>query len=465
MRNYLRSTVAMMAMLLICISITNVVFARHNDDDGDSGRHGRIARDASIERKLGGALFEDINLSLNRNQSCKNCHGLSRVEVPTEVKPGIFKMRKQAAKAFVDPTNIMNGTGVSDGSVDRDFGGLNSPSIGYAAFSPVFHWDKGEELFLGGQFWNGRAADLKEQAQGPFINPVEMAMPDEFSVIERLRENPKYVRIFKRLYDINLTSIQEANYADVLEAYKAMADAIATFERTKRFNKFNSKFDYEAAGMTAYNASEQRGADLFDGIALCGEYHTTEGVDGDDTPALLTDFSYDNLGTPPNPQIPGQPAFDPGLLGNPNLDAVRGAPTDPSEVEGRHKVMSLRNIALTAPYMHNGIFKTLEEVVHFYNTRDTLGNTPTNGGPADATNPEFGTEFWPEGEFHGTRNIDELGNLGLTPQEEADVVAYLKTFTDNYPSWGNKNGLSDPNVPQDTPSPFRDFPLPVHSVD
>lgn len=375
-------------------------------------------------------------------------------------------MRKQPAKAFVDPTNIMNGTAVSDGSVDRLFGGLNAPSVGYAAFSPVFHFDFDEELFIGGQFWNGRAADLKVQAQGPFINPVEMAMPDEFSVIERLRENRKYVKMSKRLYDIDLTTIQDAYPDDVLEAYKAMAGAIATFERTKRFNKFNSKFDYEAAGMTVYNASEQRGADLFDGIALCGECHTTEGVEGDGTPALLTDFSYDNLGTPPNPQIPGQPAFDPGLLGNPNLDTVRGGPTDPSEVEGRQKVMSLRNIALTAPYMHNGVFKTLEEVVHFYNTRDVLPKDPPPGsGPADATNPEFGKIFWPKGEFNDTRNIDELGNLGLSEQDEADIVAYLKTFTDNYPSWGNKNGLRDPNVPPGTPSPFKDFPIPVHSVD
>ena len=131
------------------------------------------------------------------------------------------------------------------------------------------------------QFWDGREPDIESQAGGPILNPVEMAMPDEFSVIKRLRENPKYIRTFKRLYGIDLTSIQAANYADVLEAYKAIADAIATFERTKRFNKFNSKFDYEGAGITAYNPSEQRGADLFDGIALCGECHTTEGVEGD----------------------------------------------------------------------------------------------------------------------------------------------------------------------------------------
>jgi len=124
------------------------------------------------------------------------------------------------------------------------------------------------------------------------------------------------------------------------------------------------------------------------------------------------------------------------------------------EVEGRQKVMSLRNIELTAPYMHNGVFKTLEEVVHFYNTRDVLA---TCEEPIDITNSGFGITCWPEGEFHSTRNIDELGNLGLSKQDEADLVAYLKTFTDNYPKWGNSMGRHDSKVPKGTPSPFADF--------
>jgi cytochrome c peroxidase len=113
--------------------------------------------------------------------------------------------------------------------------------------------------------------------------------------------------------------------------------------------------------------------------------------------------------------------------------------------------MSLRNIELTAPYMHNGVFKTLREVVHFYNTRDIL---PECKAPADATNPGFGSDCWSRGEFHDTRNTSELGNLGLTAQDEADIVAYLKTFTDNYPSWGNRHGRRDRNVPKGTPSPY-----------
>ncbi len=413
-----------------------------------------LSNELTSEQRLGKQLFTDINLSINRNQSCESCHSLSRIEVPTKTKSGRFEIKKQPSLGFVDPENVQNGTSVANGSVARKFGSLNPPSVGYSAFSPEFHWDG--ELFIGGQFWNGRAANLEEQAQAPFLNPAEMSMPSEWSVIQRLQQNKSYRRLFKKIYDIKLKEIKEGDVA-VSEAFKAMAQAIAEFERSPKFNRFDSKFDFEAAGITQYNESEQRGADLFDSTAQCGLCHVTEGIAGDNTPSLLTDFSYDNLGTPANPQIPNSPEADPGLLGNPNLDAVRGEPSLIAEVQGRHKVMSLRNIELTAPYMHNGVFKTLEEVVHFYNTRDVL---PKCTEPADISNPGFGKTCWPEGEFHATRNVSELGNLGLSEQDEADIVAYLKTFTDNYQKWGNQNGLHDPNVPRGTRSPFARFPVP-----
>ena len=103
-------------------------------------------------QKLGERLFSDINLSSNRNQSCETCHSLTRVEVPTEIAPGRFRMANQPALGRVDPSNVRDGTAVSNGSVARAFGSLNAPSAAYAAFSPEFHWDEEEELFFGGQF-------------------------------------------------------------------------------------------------------------------------------------------------------------------------------------------------------------------------------------------------------------------------------------------------------------------------
>lgn len=410
----------------------------------------------SVEQRLGKKLFTDINLSINRNQSCESCHSLSTLNVPYEIRRKSWgerlALRKEPSPGFVDPENVQNGTSVANGSLARKFGSLNPPSIGYAGFSPEFHWDG--ELFIGGQFWNGRAKDLVEQAKAPFLNPVEMAMDSEWAVITRLKEKRVYRRLFRRLYSINLNQIEQEDEGGISQAFEAMATAIAAFEKSRLFNRFDSKFDYEAAGITTYNDSEQRGADLFDGDAQCGLCHTTEGIAGDNTPSLLTDFSYDNLGVPFNPQIPGNPEADTGLLGNPFLDIVRGAPSPVSEVEGRHKVMSLRNIELTAPYMHNGVFKTLEEVVHFYNTRDVLAECTE---PSDVTHSGFGVTCWPKGEFHATRNVEELGALGLSEQDEVDLVAYLKTFTDNYPRWGNRHGMRDRKVPRKSKSPYRGF--------
>ena len=116
-------------------------------------------------------------------------------------------MRKQASLGFVDPENVQNGTSVANGSLARIFGSLNPPSVGYAAFSPQFHWDG--ELFIGGQFWNGRAKDLVEQAKMPFLNPVEMAMPTEWSVIERLQENNQYKKLFKKIFGIKLKKLRK----------------------------------------------------------------------------------------------------------------------------------------------------------------------------------------------------------------------------------------------------------------
>ncbi len=411
-----------------------------------------FASNLSEKQKLGKKLFFDINLSIQRNQSCESCHSLSPVKVPTELRSGQFIMQDQPAPGFVDPGNIQSGSAVSSGSRLRTFGSLNAPSISYASFSPEFYWNG--ELFIGGQFWNGRATDLVAQAKEPFLNPGEMAMLSEWSVIQLLQENKLYKRLFRKVSGIRLNRVTETNTVAISKTFNAVAEAIAAFKRTPFFNRFNSKFDYEAAGITQYNASEQRGTDLFDGEAQCDLCHTSEGIAGDNTPALLTDFSYDNLGVPANPLIPGNPKADVGLLGNPNLSAVRGEDTPSDDVEGRHKVMSLRNVQLTPPYMHNVVFSTLGEVVHFYNTRDVL---PACKQPSDITNSGFGKTCWPEGEFHATRNTEELGNLGLSDQDEADLVAYLKTFTDNYPDWGNKLGLHDLRVPNGSPSPFVHF--------
>ena len=368
-----------------------------------------ITENFSTEQRLGMKLYFDTNLSLNRNQSCASCH--------------------DPYTAFTDPEQTVP---VSNGSDPSLFGGRNAPSAAYAAFSPFFYWDGTEGMFIGGQFWDGRANTLADQAGGPFLNPVEMGMPEKWAVVSRLRENNRYVKEFRRVYNLNLKQIPVYNQnartvpPGVEEVYDKMTTAIAAFEKTRFVSSFSSKYDYYLAGLAVLSPLEKKGLELYNGKALCSACHTSEPLkapDGTLIPPLFTDFTYDNLGLPPNLKIPGAPhPTDEGLGGRPDIAAL-----DPHGLQkGKFKVVTLRNIEKTAPYGHNGVFETLEQIVHFYNTRDVLGVVPDN------LDPGFGIRGWPLPEVQANVNDSELGNLQLTAGEEEALIAYLKTLTDGY---------------------------------
>jgi cytochrome c peroxidase len=405
--------------------------------------------DAAVE--LGRLLYLDTNLSLHRNQSCNTCHSAFATEA-------LAAATGATVSGFVDPTNLLEGTAVSSGSVADRTGRLNAPSAAYAAFSPYFHWEPVEGLYIGGQFWNGRAATLAEQAMGPPLNPDEMAMPSRWAVVTRLKENAHYVRQFQAIYGVDLDAIpaNETAPADVSpppgvnEAFTRMADAIAAFEKSRTFSAFTSKYDFVLAGRTHFTDLEREGLELFNNEkSQCSACHPTEPLampDGRFLPPLFTDFSYDNLGLPRNVNIPGDPDPDAGLGGREDIAA-----RDPhGEQLGKHKVMGLRNIAITPPYMHNGVLTTLEQVVHFYNTRDTKPRACR-----DVNDPGFATTCWPAPEIAQNVNVEELGDLALSAYQERALVAFMQTLTDGYPDWGG-----DPDVPPGTPSPFVDAVLP-----
>ena len=389
------------------------------------------------EQQLGNALYFDVNLSINRNQSCASCH--------------------DPLTGFVDPDNTSPNPvpppaffPVSEGSVAGLFGGLNAPSAAYAAFSPFFHWDGVEGLYVGGQFWNGRANTLAEQAAGPPLNPVEMAMPDKWSVVARLQENPAYIAAFSAVYGLDLEAIApydptQPTPPGVLEVYDRMAKAIGEFEKTELFTPFDSKFDYFLAGRVTLTKQEEKGLKLFNQQGKCNLCHLSAGTIAPDgvsvIPPLFTDFTYDNLGLPQNLYIPGQP-IDPGLGGREDI-----ADKDPLGLQlGKHKVMTLRNIELTPPYGHNGVFQSLKEIVHFYNTRDVL---PPCDPALGNTDPGFALTCWPAPEVPQNVNVDELGALRLTSEQEDDIVAFLLTLTDG---WGPANGM--PPLPRPPMPPF-----------
>ncbi|NOQ15488.1 MAG: c-type cytochrome [Methyloprofundus sp.] len=332
------------------------------------------AKQLTLEQQLGKKIFFDENLSSPEGLSCASCHDIKT--------------------SLTDPTQS---SVVSAGAVSGRHGTRNAPSAAYAAFAPQFHFDADEGLYIGGQFLDGRAANLKEQAKGPFLNANEMNNADEQSVINKIKES-NYALLFEQVFGRGILN-------DTMQAYDKMAQAIAAFEHTASFNRFTSKYDYFLTGRVVLSEQEQKGLALFEdeNKGNCAACHISKTDDG--SMPLFTDFTYDNLGTPSSPEILA-------LQGAGFVDIGLGETVGASE-NGKFKVPSLRNVAKTAPYMHNGVFTDLKEVVEFYNTRDV-----------DAK--------WASPEVAVNVNTDELGDLGLTDQEVEAIVAFLRTLTDGY---------------------------------
>lgn len=336
-----------------------------------------------IEKQaLGKQVFFDSNLSEPSGQSCASCH------LPSA--------------GFADPDSEIP---VSRGVDPDKFGSRNTPSIAYSSFSPEFHFDQGEGIFFGGQFLDGRAATQQEQARQPLLNPLEMANSDIFALMEKVRQS-SYANDFKAIYGDDIFNNTE-------KAFDSLANAIASFEQSSEVNSFSSKFDYFIAGETTLSSQEQRGLDLFNrpDKGNCAACHPSTSNDAS-IPPLFTDFSYDNLGTPGNPNSPFlSQSADANPEGTSFVDFGLGGELALNTENGKFKVPSLRNVALTTPYMHNGVFNTLEAVLDFYSDRDSDGVIP---------------------EVAENVNHDELGALNLSANEKADIIAFLKTLSDGY---------------------------------
>ena len=182
---------------------------------------------------------------------------------------------------------------------------------------------------------------------------------------------------------------------DTDQAYAFMATAIATFERTSAFTPFSSKYDAFLAGQVTLTAAEQRGLALFEDPARgnCIACHESSSPQPG-TPPLFTDFGYDNIGVPRNPS---NPFYTLPVEFNPDgfnfVDLGLGQTVGNSQQDGMFKGPTLRNIALTGPYMHNGYFATFKGVVEFYNTRDVK---PACLNPMTPESQALQQGCWPE---------------------------------------------------------------------
>ena len=289
--------------------------------------------------ELGRKLYYDKSLSVDNTIACASCH--------------------DPEAGFADPNQFSEGVG-------GEKGGRQSPPVMNAAYFTT-------------QFWDGRAADLEEQAGGPVENPVEMAFTHE-GVVERLSADPEYVEMFKKAW------------GDGPISFEMVAKSIASFERTVLVG--NSPLDRYLFGgdETAMSEEAIRGLEIFrdpekGNCEVCHTINEEEGY------ALFTDNKFHNLGV--GAEIDGT-LSDIGRFEVSQLEAEQGA----------FKTSHLRNIAHSAPYMHDGHLKTLKEVLDFY-----IGAGNSN---------DFRDE-----------EIKELDYL--TAQERADLIAFMEALTGDYP--------------------------------
>jgi cytochrome c peroxidase len=317
---------------------------------------------------LGNKLFHDLRFSSTGKVSCATCH---------DVK-----------KAFTDsPLRTSEG-------VNKLTGTRNAPTVVNAAY---FH-----KLFL-----DGRSPDLEDQSQHPFVNPVEMGLPDHTTILNLVRTDAEYAKAFKAVFD-------KAGAQITMDEVKK---AIASFERT--LISGDSPFDryYFGADKQALNPAQIRGFQVFLGQGRCVSCHTIE-----QNQALFTDNRFHNIGVGVNriqqdiPKLAGEflkakaqgADVDKSVLINPQTSELgRFAVTDNLDDIGAFKTSTLRNIAKTAPYMHDGSLKTLLEVVAHYN----------NGGVSKADDKV--NDYLSGG----------IRPLKLNEQQIADLVTFLQALT------------------------------------
>ena len=364
---------------------------------------------------VGKRLFEDRNLSDPPGESCASCH--------------------DRGQAFTG-SNGSPAPAVALGSRPDVLGNRNVPTIMYASFSPPFAFvpaldDDGAATLtpVGGQFWDGRAADLIEQAKGPFLNPREMNNASASTVVNKVRR-AGYAPLFRYVFGADALEDSDGAYEHVGEAIarsKRRRGSIRSAPSSTTPCAARPSWTGRVAGLRAVHRSAK------------GKLHRVPRRRHDVTqPAdwLFTDFTYDNLGLPRNAAVPdnADPAFaDLGLCAQDGLAERAPAGFDLESLCGAFKVPTLRNVELTGPYGHNGVMTDLRDVVSFYATRDT---SPERWFATDADGAVHKFDDLPDA-YQANVNTSEVPydrKLGEAPRltdDEIDaVVAFLKTLTD-----------------------------------
>jgi cytochrome c peroxidase len=424
--------------------------------------------------KLGKLMLYDHTRSNPPGYACATCH--------------------VSETGYTGPNSEINAfSGPQPGVVPGRFSDRKPQSYLYAAFSPEGpYYDPSLRTWLGGNFWDGRVADLAKQGLQPPINPNEMANTPEgpytpanggYSplLVQKLAHRP-YTPLFKQVYGQD--AFQKYTPKQI---YELFCQALAAYQSSGEVCAFSSKYDVSKYGtpprnLYALSAPEERGRQLYFGQAQCFQCHSSITV-----PAIqaltqgkntFTMYCYANIGVPKNIANPyyqqtdkesnphgynslGTKYIDYGLGANPNPapDGTRfykNAPGDIPEFRGLFKTPSMRGTDkrpspdFVKAYMHNGVFKSLKDVVHFYNKRniavDASGKEIAfdlrKGPPAGFTslfpppevldNVQNVAGVMPAQATSATESNGQVGNLQLTSQQEDDLVNFLKILSDGY---------------------------------
>jgi cytochrome c peroxidase len=373
------------------------------------------------------------------------------------------------------------------GIVPGRFGNRKPPTISYAKFLPQGPPTYSASLtaYMGGLFWDGRAANLVAQIPFPLQNPNEMNnlvhnVGSPALVVLKVLTGPN-ARLFVQVFGLEVFTMPTS------EVFELICEAIAAYEEAPEVSPFSSKYDAFLAGLVRLTASELNGLQLVTGsttgrpggpptakFAQCVLCHGIPDSRASG-PDIWTNSCYANIGVPKNPNNPyytetnsatnpvgynseGVNYIDLGLGGSlyPSMGLPAGnmgphSKGDFLAINGTFKAPTLRNVD-TRPsanfikaYMHNGVFKSLAQVVHFYNTRN-LTTVPGEVLDFTKSNPYAavrGKPLWPEPEYPSPITLQnpsglpgsaaaQVGNLQLTAQEESDIVAFLQTLSDGY---------------------------------
>ena len=360
--------------------------------------------------KLGQMIFTDENLSEPRGTSCAACH--------------------QATTGFAGSHGST--IGVALGSRPDSIGLRSAMTNSYMGFVPAFEFltVDGATEASGGHFWDGRADTLALQALGPFLNPLEMNNPDKQTVLKKIASAP-YAGKFKALFGDNIFKDSDA-------AFTQIGVAIAAFERHD-LQPFSAKYDAMVRGQTSFTPSEARGMALFQDPkrANCAGCHLMNPSSGKPQDSLFSEFTYYATGVPRNKLIPknADAAFyDLGLCGPERTPPALPAKVAPGvTIEnfcGHFRMPTLRNVAERPAFMHNGVFKDLQEVVRFYATRNS---DPQRWYGASGVANDLPAKYLGNIEIHKAPFNRKLSDgPALNESEINDVVAFLQTLSDGY---------------------------------